>query len=95
MSNTPYPKATPALDHFLTVCKETQVAGEFLDWLRENGYVVAVQYEGGGGGIFGLKPSTHSNERLLAAWKGVDLGACERERQELLASTVVAAAREP
>lgn len=71
---------TPALDHLKSVMEETEIAAQFLDWLQEQD-ITLTEIDATGYEYF---PITESKDHLLARWKGVDLKACEKERQAVL-----------
>jgi hypothetical protein len=58
----------------------TSTAQEFIEWLREQKGVF-LAYTGARDII---RPVDGSIDDLLAEWQGLDLEACERERQEIL-----------
>lgn len=83
----PYPECTK----LLVVADDSQKIGEFLDWLEEQGIMLAesVQFEE----LIHPRLEVHreNNERLLARFFGIDLTAVERERRAMLASFVALA----
>jgi hypothetical protein len=64
--------------------KDTQPAGEFIEWLATRGIVLAEQTDEPGSGSFGLVPCTLWVSELLAEWKNIDMREVERERREML-----------
>jgi hypothetical protein len=90
---------TPELDKLITLKDEwhTEKIGEFIDWLSEQGIVLAKRhehaddcYEEGfrtpqcGYRNDSLAPHDEVLEKLLARYVGVDLDKVEKERQRLL-----------
>jgi hypothetical protein len=76
---------TPVLDKMLANKAESQACGNFLNWLQEQGYVVA-RYGTERRMRETLLPVHDSIEQLLAKYFEVDLGAAERERCKILAA---------
>jgi hypothetical protein len=73
---------TPELDKIKAARADTQAAGDFLEWLDEQGIELS-KWEGGlGWGVY--EQIDETRESLLARWKGIDLAAAERERRALL-----------
>lgn len=62
---------------------QSQVLGEFLDWLNSQGYILCRPVEGECPPVPYL-PAAESVEAILARYLGVDLEAAERERRALL-----------
>ena len=80
---------TPELDKMLAVKMGSQKIGEFLEWLKEQGIVLARITEGVyedvcGFDQDGLAAISQDQEQLLAEYYEIDLAKCERERQALL-----------
>ncbi|WP_199031403.1 hypothetical protein [Ralstonia sp. ASV6] len=73
----------PQLAKMEEVHGHSQAIGEFIDWLNENGLTICSSEER----IRGVEfyPVMETTEQLLARHFGVDLGAAERERREVLA----------
>lgn len=76
---------TPVLDKMLANKGESQSIGNFLSWLQENSYVIAM-YGTERGTRDMLFPDRHSIEELLAAYFDVDLAEAERERRKILSA---------
>lgn len=72
----------PQLAKMEAVQDESQILGEFLDWLSENGMSICKPLEGLRGDSF--FPVMETSEQLLARRFGVDLNAVERERRQVL-----------
>jgi len=74
--------ATSECDKLLAVSKNSQIIGEFLDWLQNNDVVLSKwdvgKYEDT------LYPIRQSIESLLAEYFEVDLNKVEKERRALL-----------
>lgn len=70
----------PHLAGMESVQASSQIVGEFLDWLQEEG--LAICKPEGSGRYF---PVMETTEQLLARHFGVDLMGVERERRLLLA----------
>lgn len=94
---TNYPP-TPELDKMLAVKDKSQVIGEFLDWLRNEGVLLTTchshtaECEDDEGRICGLNDYEHeeltlSIEQLLAKYFEINLRTIERERAMLLEHT--------
>jgi hypothetical protein len=86
---------TPECDRLLAVREKSQVIGEFLDWLREKGWVIATGHAHDDtcyidgkrfcGAVEGdLVRVLFNTEKLLAEFFGIDLEKVERERRALL-----------
>lgn len=71
---TKSPPECPECERMALVTKETQAAGEFLDWLLEEK----------GCSLEHRKEEVGSTLELLAEWKDIDLKKVEREKQALL-----------
>lgn len=69
--------ATPELDKMVAVRDQSQVIGEFLDWLKHERGCAFYDVE--------LIPIHDSIEELLARFFGIDLDKVEAERREILA----------
>jgi len=63
----------------------SQVIGEFLDWLSENGMLVGKHIVPEGWTTEAFLPISEGTEALLARYFGIDLNAVERERRQVLA----------
>lgn len=74
---------TPMLDKMKAVREQSQVIGEFMEWLWSRGYVLC-RPVGEGYSSIPYLPALDSIEDLLADFFGVDLGAAERERRAVL-----------
>jgi hypothetical protein len=72
--------STPTLNKMARVRHQSQVVGEFMEWLQQQGYVVCRKYLGENRFL----PIFESIEELLARFFDVDLEAAERERRLLL-----------
>lgn len=55
-----------------------QIVGDFIEWLSENGYVIA-QYEGNR-----LWPVTKSRDTLVAEHFGIDQKRLDAEKEQVL-----------
>lgn len=64
------------LERIAKVKRESQLIGEFLEWLRSK-YTVCEPCR------HGYRPASKSIEELLAEYFEIDLEQAERERQEL------------
>lgn len=60
------------------VQRETQAAGDFLDWLQAQGWQL-IRNPGDRGERCYKSPT-----QLLAEWQGIDLDALEREKRTML-----------
>lgn len=86
------PKARSECDRLAEVSADSQLIGEFFEWLGGQGYSLAryrreVYLDGGKRRPRAedvLVPATCPIERLLAAFFGIDLAKVERERRALL-----------
>ena len=74
---------TPTLDKMLEIQEQSQLCGEFLEWLQRKYAIFEIKvardnpfYEGVGDYI--------NTEKLLAEFFGIDLEEAERERELLL-----------
>ena len=81
--------ATPQLDKMKAVQKESQLLGEFLEWLQEEGLVICEWHEnqyvnGKLSQPAGVYPTRRTSQQLLADYFGIDLKAADWERQALL-----------
>lgn len=79
---------TPEHDKLRAVKDRSQACGEFLDWLRDHGYVLCERAEEE------LVPAFKRTEQILAEFFEIDLDALEREKREMLAELRVGHARE-
>ena len=76
---------TPALDKQSQAINEgSETIGDFLEWLKSHGYVIAEYKENRFIGVEFLEPAHKSTERLLAEYFDVDLDECQRERDALI-----------
>lgn len=73
----------PQLAAMVRVQSSSQVIGEFLDWLSENGLTVCERSEGLRGTQF--VPAREDAQALLARYWGIDLVELEGERRAVLA----------
>lgn len=73
----PYPEHTK----LRAVRSETQTAGAFLEWLGEQGYIIAYYPLGS----HQLTPTGMRTDDLLAGWQDIDQNAIERENRAMLA----------
>jgi Ribonuclease G/E len=71
---------TPEHEKLKAIVDQTQPAGEFLEWLEDQGYYLARNDEHG-------RPwALHKDvQTLLAEWQGIDRAKLEREKKALLA----------
>ena len=74
---------THELDKMLSAQPDSQIIGEFIEWLRSEGYRIA-EYADGGFGDDYLCEASNTTEELLADYFGIDLAVVERERRVLL-----------
>ena len=83
-TNTTQPP-TPALDKQSQAINDgSETIGDFLEWLKSHGYVIA-EYKENRFSVAGfLEPAYKPTERLLAEYFDVDLDECEREREALV-----------
>lgn len=81
--------ATPTLDRMLSVKEESQKVGNFIEWLRAQGYELA-QYGKERGHRDTLFPVHTTTERLLAEYFEINLDEAERERCKILAGVRIA-----
>lgn len=72
----------PQLAAMMRVQSSSQVIGEFLDWLSQNGMTVCERSEGLRGTQF--VPVRENADALLARYWGIDLVALECERRAVL-----------
>lgn len=72
----------PHLARMEEVQEESQLIGEFIDWLSEQGMVICKPHEEARGAAY--YPIMQTTEALLATRFGVDLNAAERERRAVL-----------
>lgn len=70
----------PEHDKLRAVKDQTQAAGEFVEWLRGEGYVIAQHPEDRDA----LYPANTPLEDLLAQWQDIDRDALEREKRAML-----------
>jgi len=63
---------------------EARILSSFVDWLRENEYVLAKYNERPTADNDDLLPARTSNEQLFADFFGIDLKKLEQERSALL-----------
>lgn len=72
----------PESSRLLAVSKESQTCGEFLDWLRSKGFVLA-EYdpESESGRLY---PAHFSTTSLLAEFFGIDINKLEQEKRAVL-----------
>lgn len=68
---------TPNLDRITEVRHESNVIGDFLEWLWEQGYVICERTRG----HHLYFPTERSIEELLAGYFGINLREAERERE--------------
>jgi hypothetical protein len=68
----------PECDKLAAVAKKSQLCGEFLDWLREQGWDLVEEVEEH------YYPVRKTNEQLLAGFFKIDLNKVETERRALL-----------
>ncbi len=68
----------PEHDKLKAVRDQTQAAGEFLDWLRSNGFALIQRQNPD----WPVQPT----DELLAAWQGIDLAELEREKRRMIAA---------
>ncbi|GAB6875559.1 hypothetical protein [Thermaerobacter litoralis] len=81
--------ATPQLDKMAAVQEALRMIGEFLAWLRDEGYVLCVWQDAVRVGDdfaqpAGYWPAGRTIEQILGDYYGIDLAAAERERQAIL-----------
>ena len=72
----------PECDKIVAVHDQSQKLGEFLDWLREQGWELCEIWDDGWYPIH--KPA----EQLLAEFFGIDLNKVEAERRALLEAII-------
>jgi len=73
---------TPELDRMLGKKDQSQPAGEFLEWVVSQGWVLCSWQSGLE--VDGYWPVGKSIEQLLADWLGIDLATVEAERRAVL-----------
>lgn len=73
----------PELAKLLAVQDQSQVIGEFIDWLSSKGMTICSSTGGLRGTLF--QPIGTPTEELLAQHFGIDLQAAEAERRAILA----------
>lgn len=73
----------PQLARMEEVQSESQLLGDFIEWLGEHGMVICKPHQEFRG--VAHYPILESTEKLLATRFGVDLNAAERERRAVLA----------
>lgn len=83
----------PQLAKMQAVQSESQVIGEFIDWLGESGMAICTGHNGLRGESF--YPVSVSIETMLARYFNVDLQAAERERRAVLADLASDAVVDP
>lgn len=79
---------TPMLDKMLSIGANSQMVGEFITWLHENGLFICEESDGESG-IFsrpGYHPTPKNIEQLLAGFFEIDLEQVEAERMLVLES---------
>lgn len=72
----------PECDKLHSVSKESQIIGEFLEWLGSADRTVCKFDEERFGGTYW--PDNTSIERLLAEYYDIDLDKVEKERRQIL-----------
>lgn len=70
--------STPELDKLAAVANDSQVIGDFLEWLDTHGRFVGQWYDER------AAPAAIGTEALLAEYFGIDLKRVERERRAIL-----------
>ena len=86
MSESPQRPRTPALDRIHLVHEQSQKVGEFMDWLAERGYTIAVESSARNEGHRNcLEPAIINRNRLLHEFFEVDGDEEARERDLVLA----------
>lgn len=77
---------TPNLDKMLAVHEESQAIGEFIEWLKGNGYVIGrwAKTDWRDRGDHSFHPEQHSINEWLAKYYDLDLDEMERERGHVL-----------
>lgn len=82
--------STPQLDKMLEVNPQSQVIGEFLEWLRnKKKYAICFLYADridDEEDTLSFEPIEQPIEQLLAEYYGVDLNEAEKERTLILQS---------
>lgn len=78
MSDNEYPK-TPELDKISEIQETSQKIGEFIDWLKEQGIVFAIE-----GQKEDLVPFYRNTESLLYEFFEIDGNKVEKERRQIL-----------
>lgn len=74
---------TPTLDHIEVVKEDSQLCGEFLEWLMSKYYVIDKKESQEQ--LYLYPASSYINiEKLLAEFFGVDLSVAESEKQQIL-----------
>ncbi len=71
---------TPELNKMLAVKNESQEIGNFLEWLGDNGVILA-EYRGEE-----LNSYSYTIEKLLAKYFGIDLVKADDEKRAILES---------
>lgn len=74
--------AMPECNKMLAVKDQSQIIGEFIEWLHSQGFVIASWGEGGVEDM--LWEETNTIEEWLAMFCGIDLSKVEQERRALL-----------
>lgn len=62
----------------------SQLIGEFLEWLSENGMLVGQHVVPEGRTTEVVVPISEGSDALLARYFGIDLNGVERERKQIL-----------
>ena len=76
---------TPTLDKMLEIQEQSQLCGEFLEWLQSK-YAMFDKKQKRDNGIFLGSGDYINTEKLLAEFFGIDLEEAEREKETILNS---------
>lgn len=74
---------TPTLDKILEIQEQSQLCGEFLEWLQEK-YAMFDKKKKRDSGVFLGNGDYINIEKLLAEFFGIDLYAAAREKENIL-----------
>lgn len=75
---------TTEIDKMLSVQEESQIIGEFLDWLESQQIILGKYTQLEGMRDEWLMPISTSFSQLLADFFGIDLNQVEKERRKIL-----------
>lgn len=80
----------PEHEKLRSVAEQSQVCGEFLDWLANEKCLHLAEWVDGGPGYRSqiLMCASYSTQRLLAEFFEIDLDALEREKRAMLEDLV-------